>query len=231
MPMPRIDEHWREALKGYFANFPENSPETISREMEQKAARDGGRTDVPAASTIRRFRNECRQADLSGYRDVYWPDSFERGDLPWEAAAAVLALYRQRQSTYGFRPTVRLARWYWRIVQSAPDIREFQAEQLAAKLVHCEVLRGEIIEDTARWVEAYILFRAWTAEGEAVLTEEMAAGRVPNFGLGISMDSNTSDDPEQVAQALSAGLSIPVEFTRQMTGIPTANNPEEEAHQ
>jgi hypothetical protein len=228
MPRPRMDEHWHEPLKSYFANFPDKSPETISREMEQKAARDGGRMDIPAPSTIRRFRNECVQADLTGYRDVYWPGSFERGDLPWEAAAAVLTLYRQRQKTYGFRPSVRQARWYWHIVQSAPDIREFEAEQLASKLAHCEVLRSEITEDTARWVEAYILFRAWAAEGEAVLTEEMAAGRVPNFGTAITMDSKTSDDPEQVAQALSAGLSMPIELTRQLTGIPATNHPEEE---
>ena len=51
---------------------------------------------MPAARTISRIRKDewplVEEKDRARYRTFYWPESTERGDLPWEASAAALEL-------------------------------------------------------------------------------------------------------------------------------------------
>lgn len=62
----------------------------------------------PAAKTIRsyaaRFDNESDEVKRS-YAVVSWPESFARGDLPWEMAPTFLALLRWN---HGIRPAPRI---------------------------------------------------------------------------------------------------------------------------
>lgn len=119
-----IDGFWVEWIRSKAVNEPKLTLEALEA-MAQAEAEKLGRFDAPSARSIRRYREEIRKAPDSEqreYRHVYWPDTFERGDLPWEAAPYVLELMSGGApiAIAPARPTVQEARWFWRVSQSAP---------------------------------------------------------------------------------------------------------------
>jgi hypothetical protein len=88
---------------------------------------------VPSARTVSRIMKEfdpSPEEEKAQYRHFYWPESMERGDLPWEASAAGLeilaSLGHARWASVGrglpesARPSIRLVKWLWRITLVAP---------------------------------------------------------------------------------------------------------------
>ena len=143
------DRYWVEFVRTEGANNPKLSAAAITRKAEKRAARFG-RDDPPSARAVGRILKRLRdmsEQDVGQYRYVFWPESFERGDLPWEAQAATLELLKFMNDSpdavpdaeaepdlcYGAeprfaedaiaslsRPSVYVARWYWRLSQALP---------------------------------------------------------------------------------------------------------------
>ena len=104
---------------------------------------------MPSERTIGRVSLPEDAHERALYERVYWPESFEHGALPWEAAEAVLELIAFQEPK---RPTVREARWFWRITQAAPGTRLAQRAGMAFNQSEAEV-RGE----ASRAVETALL--------------------------------------------------------------------------
>lgn len=96
-----------------------------------------GDTDVPSERAIRTIMRDfdgLLDKERGQYRVVRWPETFEYGGLPWESASA-LSPFLHDYLSRGRRPLVKLARWFWRVTQTAPDAdyktRRLWAERLA----------------------------------------------------------------------------------------------------
>jgi len=135
-----IDQFWIDWIRSKTVNEPGLSLRRMAEQALEEAKRLG-RDDPPSERTIRRYREEIQAAPDSVQREyhyVYWPESFERGDLPWESAQYVLELMRLQAGglrPQDHRPDVREARWYWYLSQTVPNwhpaIRAFYAHKLA----------------------------------------------------------------------------------------------------
>lgn len=165
--MPRPRHHLESQVFTYIAEHPSAGPETLLRLMEQQARQDLSRAGVtdeaqiidalkmlPPPSTIGRMKQRFRALpppEQDEYRYVYWPESFVRGILPWEASRVVIALLRARAD--GGRPTVSQARWAWRLSLAAPDAPAEAAIVLATLLAFAEGKGGEQYEEQKRKAE------------------------------------------------------------------------------
>lgn len=133
-----------------------------ARKIHRRLFGQGG---LPSERTVQNWIVKARslppdqQAD---YRLVLWPETFERGELPWEAAASVADLMRQFEP--GRRPPVKLAQWYWRLRQFAPP--ELDVLPLALAMAARAPGSGG---DGPRWVEAQVL--GWPADAWGTVTE------------------------------------------------------------
>lgn len=120
MPKPKTDPWYGERIA---ALIEEGWKPGAIYEFVRQEARDRKRDDIPTERTLRRIYvdKKNRPEDervLAGY--AKWPESFsDDGPLPWTAARSVVELI-------GFcvaeRPTVRTARWFWRLREAWPDL-------------------------------------------------------------------------------------------------------------
>ena len=144
MSRPKIHEHWRDRIRMCEANEPSIATKKIADLLkaehcgllESEPAKAALVGLSPAARTVDRYRSQDAfpAVERTPYRLVYWPESFERGDLPWEAALSALRLLKVSFGKKGARPTVRFVRWYWRVSQSAPELRDEEIQALAFRL-------------------------------------------------------------------------------------------------
>jgi hypothetical protein len=100
--------------------------------------------------------------DLAEYRDFYWPESMERGDLPWDASAAALELlgFVVDGETPRGRPSARLAKQFWRVTLAAPDATADKRLQIAA-LLSMWTANGQRHRNEVRGIEWYLAFAPW----------------------------------------------------------------------
>jgi hypothetical protein len=165
MPQRPIDDYWKERVKSLLGADPrkEPGPRAIKRRLDAEAERMG-RSEVaqvgypPSERSITRIRDQEWQrltdAERREYRELHWPDTFQRGDLPWEAGGAVLALLAWADM-YGLpRPPVALARWYWQVTQSMPDSTVGMRLRIAVTVgTHLEA--GRPLPEGLEWWLAY----------------------------------------------------------------------------
>lgn len=208
MPRRPVDAYWRERVRQLVENEPGRSPRSIAALLAREG-RARQRYGWPSERTVRRLRDEHRarsEPERAHYREVRWPETMEQGALPWEASAALLELLRQRAS-FNTRPTVREARWFWRVTQAAPDAPVRSRATLAGWLAAWEALgAGEIPEVEVRRVEGYLSYRPWTDQGaiayEAAVTEGRALPCPP-----AGMDLPIENDEQQTVETLTALLA------------------------
>ena len=109
------------------------------------------------------------------------------GALPWEASAAALELLGIVPPPDGNRPSVRLARWFWRVTQAAPDmplmVLDFSALidrfSIAQLLAEWEIL-GDPPSMYWNSVEAVLTYAPWRSEDHAGhYAAALRDGRVP----------------------------------------------------
>lgn len=111
----RTSELWRQRV---FSTTENNPTLGAGRTRALLVEQYGDDNEVPSERTVRSIQEEYRglpSKERRKYRLVYWPETFERGDLPWAGAEAVLVLLR---SMHPNRPTVRFSRWFWHVRQS-----------------------------------------------------------------------------------------------------------------
>src|SRR6266542_2464202 len=134
MPKPPIDIFWRERVERLVADEG-LSPPAIARRLEQEGAALE-RTDYPAERSIRRIVADFRTKSTYEQHQAEsfaWPESMLAGALPWEAARDALDLLRSRQEGEVKRPapTVRVAKWFWRLRMAAPTMPKDRADWYA----------------------------------------------------------------------------------------------------
>lgn len=211
MPQPKIPGYWREKVKGLLSQHDGRiSDRAIFQVLRDEARKLWDSPDAemraladsfPSQRTIGRIRSDewvpMSSEEKAQYRLVSWPDTFQRGDLPWEASAATLELLAiwlesdlfqkfvlaQRDDPLGpldllmGRPTVRLAEWYWRVTQAAPDLPKDIVDQLLQGVSpeKARPIRYDIAKALATWtaagasvphrlrdaIEAYLAYAPW----------------------------------------------------------------------
>ena len=145
MPRPRTDEYWRELAKTKFAQNEGVTVAQVRRELEAHAEKMEKSDDpkvramastLPSERTIARIRAEewatLGEPERAQYREFFWPESMERGDLPWEASESALELlFFLDQHDFRTRPPVRFVTWYWRVSMAVPDALVYLRAQAA----------------------------------------------------------------------------------------------------
>ena len=115
---------------------------------------------------VKELRDPKNKAVLDARRSVYFPETFQSGDLPWESAPPVMEFMRVYESLErqdgSVRPTVRQAEWFYRLRMVAPDA---PAEVLAPQAVSGAIV--EVMQDTSvkpwgkRVLEAFLYYELW----------------------------------------------------------------------
>lgn len=106
-----------------------NQPSTGAVRMHQglKQLIDSGKVPGPLPSVraigdvLSEARKKMPAAEQELYRELYWPESFTEGRLPWEAAEAAFDLLRYSLLGELPRPYERETLWYWRLSVSVPE--------------------------------------------------------------------------------------------------------------
>lgn len=126
MPRPNIDPYWRERVFSLKANNPTWGPGRIRRALEREPATIQRDDWPPAERTIGRLLVEFEKLGAArlDYEEFYWPDSMERGDVPWEAGAAAIEMLAEldHDGLGELRPSIREVRWFWRVSLAAPAL-------------------------------------------------------------------------------------------------------------
>lgn len=158
MARARIDRYWQERIKGIAENEPNRTNASIYKELKDEA-QALGRDDYPSLRTVGNYRREFLESpddDRRPYRFLSWPESLERGDLPWEASGAAVELLQLWLQAHGTgRPTIQLALWYWRVRLARPDLPKGACVRIAT--LAADTRRGLHPEDTIRSLEADML--------------------------------------------------------------------------
>jgi hypothetical protein len=167
MPRPRTDATYVEQIATLAAEG--HKPPAIFRAV-QEAAERAGRDDYPSERTIRRIYEARKLEPMQTQREAAlfrWPQSMEEGALPWEASRAALDLLRHMDERGFGRPTVRLVKWYWRVVMAAPQIKTEDAYAGAAFLSTREFAAAQqgdtaLGTEAGEWLLAYEPWRSRT---------------------------------------------------------------------
>jgi hypothetical protein len=155
----------------------------------------------PSKASIGRIQHEARglpKGDQEKYLGFFWPESMEKGFLPWEASGPLLHLLQQ-DLCLGLRPQIPVCRWYWKLYQIAPDAPHNHLEDLARMLDAWE-MQGPIPDEKLRGVEGWLAFRGWLPVVKGQLqtrkTHAMAVkeGLVPPFTVNFDYPSDADFD-------------------------------------
>ena len=144
MPL-QTSPSWVQRIKSIKANNPTWGAGRILGTLEQEAVRTDVAYTGPSEPTIRRIlRREwdpMTERDQRRYLYFYWPESMQRGDLPWEASAAAIEMlrwearagekdlqpmflqpgpFKVRPLWQYQRPSIDSVYWYWRVTQVMP---------------------------------------------------------------------------------------------------------------
>ena len=177
MPMT-TDPYWIERVRSIKANNPSWGGGRITRALQQEASESDREGPVPSEATVRRilrrYWDQMSEVDQNQYLYFYWPESMERGDLPWEASAAAIELLRyypihmentaaDTTARVNKRPSIRLVKWFWRVTQAMPSPpRDTPPE---ARRLHADIRTA---------LAANLHLREWPKESMPVRQEQMA---------------------------------------------------------
>lgn len=201
--MPRkVSDYWRREA---FALLDEgDTPAQVEAKLGTRgdAPKDVG--PPPAERTIRGWKPTDEEQRLD--RFVRWPESMGTSDLPWEASRSILRLLRIYLTDGDRRPTVRAARWYWRLNQAGGDMNVNVV--MAGVLAMHEQTSGAIPERVLRELEGVSAFRAWeedddsesTSSGFSAHARAVERRVIPPL-TDLFEDTDVPADPEQRQRA------------------------------
>jgi len=184
MPL-KTDPRWEAKILSLKSDNPRMGEIRIQAQLEMdfargKPPRNAG--EPPSTATVRRIIKRewdgMTEEERASYRSFHWPESFERGDLPWEASRTLLAFLRLT-SQYGARPSVRECHWYWQMHQAAPDAPPGVLDWIAQGLVDLDV-SGALSVNKLREVEGYLAFRGWDPDSNGY-SRAVERGTVPRL--------------------------------------------------
>lgn len=153
---------WTERIKSTKANNPKWGAKRIERQLLAEGER-WGRTGVPSDRTVGRILKRVweglSEEERAPYRSFYWPESMERGDLPWEASESALELlsYFDSGGKLRARPPIRFVKWFWRVSQAGPG-GDIAGRVASAVVLTLNELTGRL---PVRGVEWRLAYRPW----------------------------------------------------------------------
>lgn len=176
MPQPRIANFWVEEIRRITVNSGRLGPSKVRAQLVAWV-KDGGaphgvnQYEAPSQRTIARYQSEIRDEPpekQAPYRNFYWPESMEAGDVPWEAAPAALEVFRGYLSTSRIRPTVTLVHWFWRVSLAVPDA-DFNKRLHWAHVLELSQkwMREGLDIEPPRDIELELVFQPWRSEADA----------------------------------------------------------------
>lgn len=146
MARPRTDQRVVDEIIRLVVNPPKRTGEQIRILLERWARENGFEKPIPSVRQIARIKSQIqaeRQSKSSDqkwnrFRQFYFPESMERGELPWEAGKAGLDLVQESYGDGGgvWRPPVGVVEWYWRLSIAAPDCPSY------IRILVCKFLMG-----------------------------------------------------------------------------------------
>jgi hypothetical protein len=197
VPLPKTTTYWREQIARLDAEGWSGTKihAAISAEAEER-----GDKDCPSDRQVRRILLELKALPEEERRQnglFSWPRSMELGGLPWEASSSALRLLRWRDERGLGRPTVRHAKWYWRLLLAAPGLDEGDAHHYAATLATVEFAStiGQPVQ-AEQEIDWFLAYQPWaSAEAkerwEATMFRPVDPHRPP--ALSIEPGSRTDD--------------------------------------
>ncbi len=149
-------------------------PVDIHHALEREAAASGG-TSSPSLRVVQRERQRffsLSRIQVDEYNPVTWPSTMESGLLPWEAGPSVMELISAYHSEGRGRPSVRVARWYWRVRglwgDAPADSIDLQSCRIISRaLATIEVSMGEAAQNERTALELAIVFKPWQSSSQA----------------------------------------------------------------
>ncbi len=207
--MPRtIDSYWRPFVIAYKADG--KTAKFIEIQLDAME-RPEGVGPPPRERTIRDIVPSDDELDNEQW--LRWPGAMGSPGLPWEASADMLHLLMHFYDGFTRRPTLRQARWYWRLRQAAGDSPPSgrMLESVSAALAGEEAQNGEIRAHHLAAIEAIFAHRVWEPEGaRAYLKNERLQAELPparelmfavppvavheNPGFFVLLEGETNDD-------------------------------------
>ena len=161
-----ISPYWRgKAFKAFGAALDDGVPinaAKIARDLQlsEASAPEKERDGAPSDRWIRLLRAEWDSmpaAKKAEYRSVRWPETFDAGLIPWEAAPSLLAEITEAQ-----RLPVIWAQWWWRLRLSAPDAPADAIREVATELaVESIASAGMVPVAVTSQVQDWLVRRDW----------------------------------------------------------------------
>jgi hypothetical protein len=213
-----VDQLWVTWAFHQFANNPKLTYGRLADLAVEEAARLG-RDDAPSERTLRRLRRRweaLQELERAQYGYVYWPESFEAGLLPWEASKAVLELLVAHWDMGWARPTVRMAKWYWRITSILPNTNAGWRVMMARILAAIEA-SSQRQEDAWRQVERYLAY-VLTDRGPKTFSLSFAPRNIEAIAE-ILRDIVSNQRLEEVAETLRHRAPSEVEAIEAMKAL------------
>lgn len=199
-----IDRYWIARILELFAQEPKKTIheifETLKGEGEELR-----RNDYPSERTIpalkRRFYDPLTPEEKGEYTWARWPESFsDTGPLPWEAAPAVLELIADCEWRGIGRPTVRHARWFYRLRLARPDLPKDKmaghTHRLAAMLAGWEV-GGHLPTTNERRLDVRLATATSWAEVGFDIPADMGLGPLRELVLGVAGETRAGELMEE----------------------------------
>ena len=195
MPQPPIHQFWKDRVKHHLGKGqkPPLGPAVIQRILIEESAKLDSNLraeygSAPSVRSIARIRESewvpLPEEEKVQYRYFYYPESMERGELPWEASAACLELlgsiFISAATGLGDRrPTIRLALAFWRITLAAPDLNVNKRLRYARMWSGWQALGSTANQQDLRPLEARLAYGPWRSkEAEDAF---MKAGNMGDF--------------------------------------------------
>jgi hypothetical protein len=160
MPRAKTDSYWVERV----SELAEDglSVRAITEKLEAEA-KQLGRKDFPSEHTVRRIRDAYDTLEphvREQQQRLRWPQSFKAtGEFTWDAVRSALDLLQYCDRMGLPRPTVRKAKWFWRLRQASPSMPDEQANRYANSLASAEYLQiagfKSQVTEAAQWQLAY----------------------------------------------------------------------------
>ncbi len=167
--MPAIEKETRNRAEELAANHPDWSALAIQRRLKFENRKASPRT---VSRWLTEFRGRTEEEKFE-YKVFSWPESMEKGFLPWEAARSLLDLLERLLHTYKGTaeaaiytlPTNLEARWFWRVTQAAPDAPIDTRANIARFLTQAERFQppeaANAIFEEFRW---RLVYQPWKSD-------------------------------------------------------------------
>ena len=241
MPQPRTPEAWRQLVSSCLAQNEGMPPREIRLFLEDTAEGNEGlqriKDRLPSTRTIERIRAEWKlraDSEKAPYRLYRWPDSHQSKDLPWEAASAALELCYLAQRVGDNPPSIRVARWFWRLTQAVPDLPAYlPIEQPSRYSISRQMAAWDALGNLAsghsqfrglQAIEAYLAFAPWRSpQAGAEYDAAISRGNLPDLPPLVGFVAEDVNDP-RYGQAYEDAFGLTIEQYEEATGEENHDN-------